>query len=192
MLTVLIFHEVDDVDHWVKSPKRDEFFGPMGMTHRTFIDPQGTNRVGLVVEVPSMEGLQEALATPEAAEAMKIDGVRPETIVMLVQPLRRSLPHSSRGSRRSDGELRLRVRRRPDRFVHTAGRLVVEDVSVDIGDAICEGGGSFREERLHAFAGVFGPGPARETARLGAVRDYRVGLGEHAVKQLPRHHGRHR
>jgi len=86
MLTVLIFHEVDDVDHWVTSPKRDEFFGPMGMTHRTFIDPQGTNRVGLVVEVPSMEGLQEALATPEAAEAMKVDGVRPETIVMLVQP----------------------------------------------------------------------------------------------------------
>lgn len=86
MPTVMIFHEVDDVDHWVKSPKRDEFFGPMGMTHQTFIDPQGTNRVGLLVEVPSMEGLQEALATPEAAEAMKTDGVRPETIVMLVRP----------------------------------------------------------------------------------------------------------
>ena len=84
MLTVMVFHEVDDVDHWVKSPKRDEFFGPMGMTHRTFVDPQGTNRVGLVVEVPSMEALQEALSTPEAAEAMKFDGVRPETMVMLI------------------------------------------------------------------------------------------------------------
>ena len=86
MLTVLIFHEVDDVDHWVKSPKREEFFGPHGMTARTFIDPQGTNRVGLVAEVPSMDALQAALATPEAAEAMKHDGVRPETIVMLVPP----------------------------------------------------------------------------------------------------------
>ena len=86
MPTVMIFHEVDDVDHWVKSPKRDEFFGPMGMTHQTFIDPQGTNRVGLIVEVPSMDALQEALSTPEAADAMKIDGVRPETILMLVRP----------------------------------------------------------------------------------------------------------
>jgi hypothetical protein len=86
MLTVLIFHEVDDVDHWVKSPKRDEFFGSKGMTHQTFIDPQGTNRVGLIVEVASMDALQEALSTPEAAEAMKFDGVRPETILMLVRP----------------------------------------------------------------------------------------------------------
>ncbi len=86
MLTVLIFHEVDDVDHWVKSSRREEFFGPHGMTARAFVDPQGTNRVGLVAEVPSMDALQAALATPEAAEAMKSDGVRPETIVMLVPP----------------------------------------------------------------------------------------------------------
>ena len=85
-MTVLVFHEVDDVDHWLRSPKRDEFFGPLGMTHRTFIDPNNTNRVGLVVEVPSMEALQSALATESAAEAMKFDGVRPETMVMLVEP----------------------------------------------------------------------------------------------------------
>jgi hypothetical protein len=86
MVTVLIFHEVDDVDHWVASTKREEFFGPLGMTARTFVDPAKTNRVGLIAEVPSMEALQSALATEAAAEAMKHDGVRGETIVMLVEP----------------------------------------------------------------------------------------------------------
>ena len=85
MATVLIFHEVDDVDRWVRSPKREEFFGPLGMTARTFVDPTGTNRVGLVAEVPDLETLQAALATEAAADAMKSDGVRPETIVMLVE-----------------------------------------------------------------------------------------------------------
>ena len=86
MATVLIFHEVDDVERWLASPKREEFFGPLGMTARTFVDPTGTNRVGLVADVPSLDALQAALATEAAAEAMQFDGVRPDTIVMLVEP----------------------------------------------------------------------------------------------------------
>ncbi len=85
MATVLIFHEVDDVDAWLRSPKREEFFGPLGMTVRTFIDPTKTNRVGLIADVPDLKTLQEALATDAAADAMKTDGVRPETVVMLVE-----------------------------------------------------------------------------------------------------------
>ena len=85
MPTLLVFHEVDDVDHWLASPKREEFFGPLGMTARTFRDPEGSNRVGLIVEVPSIEAYQAALQSEEAAEAMKVDGVRPETIIGLVE-----------------------------------------------------------------------------------------------------------
>jgi len=85
MPTLLVFHEVDDVDHWLASPKREEFFGPLGMTARTFRDPEGSNRVGLIFEVPSIEAWQAALESEEAAEAMKFDGVRPETIVGLVE-----------------------------------------------------------------------------------------------------------
>jgi len=85
METLLVFHEVEDVDHWRASPKREEFFGPLGMKARTFRDPGGSNRVGLVVEVPSMAAWEEALQTDEAAEAMKHDGVQPETIVTLVE-----------------------------------------------------------------------------------------------------------
>jgi hypothetical protein len=85
METLLVFHEVDDVDHWLASPKREEFFGPLGMTVRTFRDPSGSNRVGLIVEVPDVSAWEEALKSDAAAEAMKVDGVRPETIVGLVE-----------------------------------------------------------------------------------------------------------
>ncbi len=85
METLLVFHEVDDVDHWAASPKREELFGPLGMTVRTFRDPAGSNRVGLIVEVPDVASFEAALKTDEAAEAMKVDGVRPETIVALVE-----------------------------------------------------------------------------------------------------------
>jgi len=85
MATMIVFHEVDDVDHWLASPKREEFFGLMGMTARTFIDPEKRNRVGLIVEAPDVGTFQRALETKEAAEAMKYDGVRPETVVMLVE-----------------------------------------------------------------------------------------------------------
>lgn len=85
MPTMLVFHEVDDVDRWLASPKREELFGPLGMTARTFRDPNGSNRVGLLVEVPSIEAWQDALQGEDAAEAMKTDGVRPETILGLVE-----------------------------------------------------------------------------------------------------------
>jgi hypothetical protein len=85
MPTLLVFHEVDDVDHWVASPKREAFFGPLGMTARTFRDPEGSNRVGLIVEVPDLAAWEKALQTEGAAEAMKYDGVRPETILGLVE-----------------------------------------------------------------------------------------------------------
>jgi hypothetical protein len=85
MTTLMIFHEVDDVDHWLASPKREEVFGPMGITVRTFVDPDKTNRVGLVVQVPDMDAFQQVMQSDDAADAMKFDGVRPETMVMLVE-----------------------------------------------------------------------------------------------------------
>ncbi len=85
METLLVFHEVDDVEHWIASSKREEFFGPLGMTARTFRDPGGSNRVGLIVEVPDIAAWEAALETDGAAEAMKVDGVRPETILGLVE-----------------------------------------------------------------------------------------------------------
>jgi hypothetical protein len=81
--TYLVFHEVDDVEHWLSSPKREEVFGPMGITARTFHDPEGSKRVGLVVEIPDLAAYQEFMQTEAAADAMKHDGVRPETLLVL-------------------------------------------------------------------------------------------------------------
>ena len=83
MATYLVFHEVDDVEHWLSSPKREEVFGPMGVTARTFHDPEGSQRVGLVVEIPDLAAYQEFMQTEAATDAMKHDGVRPETLLVL-------------------------------------------------------------------------------------------------------------
>jgi hypothetical protein len=81
--TVLVFHEVDDVEHWLRSPKRQEVFGPLGVTGRLFTDPAHSNRVGLILDVPDMEAVQRFLQTGEAAEAMQHDGIRPGTMLLL-------------------------------------------------------------------------------------------------------------
>jgi hypothetical protein len=85
MATYLAFHEVDDVEHWLKSGKREEAFGPHGITTRTFRDPSGSNRVGMIVEIPDFAVFEQFMQTEEAAEAMKHDGVRPETLVILAE-----------------------------------------------------------------------------------------------------------
>ena len=84
--TYLAFHEVDDVQHWLSSPKRDELFGPMGITNmRTFVDPQNPNHVAVMFDVADMDALMAAMNTPEAAAAMDHDGVMPETLTILIE-----------------------------------------------------------------------------------------------------------
>lgn len=85
METLPVFHEVDDVDHWLASPKRAEFFEPLGITVRTFRDPTGSHRVGLIAEVPDVATWLRAIQADATAETMKSDGVRPETIVSVVE-----------------------------------------------------------------------------------------------------------
>jgi hypothetical protein len=86
MPTVIAHHDVKDTDHWLASPKRQEFFGPLGVTNvRTFVDPQNPTRVGLLMDIPDMDAVMAAMQTPEAAAAMEHDGVLPETLVILVE-----------------------------------------------------------------------------------------------------------
>lgn len=85
MTTVIAIHNVDDVTHWLNSPKRAEFFNAHGMTVKTFVSPGGERRVGVIIEnVPSIEALTEALQGADAAEAMKYDGVHPDTVELFV------------------------------------------------------------------------------------------------------------
>jgi hypothetical protein len=86
MPTVFGYHDVKDTEHWLASPRREEFFGPLGVTNiRTFVDPEQPTRVGVLMDVPDMEAMTAAMETNAAAEAMAYDGVLPETLVMLVE-----------------------------------------------------------------------------------------------------------
>jgi hypothetical protein len=86
MPTVVAHHNVKDKDHWLSSPRREEFFGPLGVTNiRTFVDPQNPSQVAVLMDVADMDALMGAMQTEAASEAMAGDGVLPETLVILVE-----------------------------------------------------------------------------------------------------------
>jgi hypothetical protein len=86
MPTVIGYHGVKDTDHWLASPKREEFFGPLGVTNiRTFVDPEQPTRVAVLMDVADMDAVMSAMESEEAAAAMAHDGVVPESLVILVE-----------------------------------------------------------------------------------------------------------
>jgi len=87
MPTVIGHHDISKgKDHWLASPKREELFGPLGVTNiRTFVDPQNPSRVAVLMDVPDLDALMAAMQSQAAADAMTHDGVMPETLVMLIE-----------------------------------------------------------------------------------------------------------
>lgn len=86
MPTVIAHHDVKDKDHWLASPRREEVFGPLGVTNiRTFSDPQNPTRVAVLMDVADMDAVMEAMQTQAMADAMAHDGVLPESLVILVE-----------------------------------------------------------------------------------------------------------
>ena len=86
MPTVFAHHDVKDTDSWLASPRREEFFGPLGVTNiRTFVDPENPTRVGVLMEIPDMDAVVAALGTEGADSVMEQDGVVGESLVILVE-----------------------------------------------------------------------------------------------------------
>ncbi len=86
MPTVVATHDVKDVDHWLSSPKRAEFFGPVGVTNlRTFVSPTNRRHVSLSMDVPDMNAMMTALQSEAGAAAMQYDGVLGETLELYIQ-----------------------------------------------------------------------------------------------------------
>jgi hypothetical protein len=86
MPTLIGYHEIKDAQHWLSSPKREELFGPIGITNiRTFVDPHNPTRAAVVMDVPDLDAFEAAMQTQGAADAMSYDGVLPETLVILVE-----------------------------------------------------------------------------------------------------------
>lgn len=86
MPTVIGHHNVKDKDHWLASPKREQFLGPLGCTNiRTFVDPQNSSRVAVLMDVANMDAVMAAMKTEAAAKVMAYDGVVAESLVLLVE-----------------------------------------------------------------------------------------------------------
>ena len=86
MPTVIGHHDVRDKDHWLASSRREEFFGPLGVTNiRTFVNPANPTHVAVLMDVADMDALMAAMQTDSGAEAMAQDGVLPETLTILVE-----------------------------------------------------------------------------------------------------------
>ncbi len=88
MATLIAFHEVENGDHWAKAwhggaGSRQEMFGQIGATARTFRDPENPNVTGVLMEVPDMDRFQSFMASDEAARAMEEDGLKVETVRVL-------------------------------------------------------------------------------------------------------------
>jgi hypothetical protein len=85
MPKLIATHEVDDVAHWLSSPTRAEVFGSVASDIRTFVDPENSSRVGVNMEVSNMDAFQAVMESEAGAAAMKYDGVRQDTLVVLVE-----------------------------------------------------------------------------------------------------------
>ncbi|MBA4159225.1 MAG: hypothetical protein ACR2H9_16725 [Longimicrobiaceae bacterium] len=88
MTTLIAFHEVEDGDHWASAwhggaGSRQEMFGQIGVTARTFRDPERPNVTGLIFEVPDMDRFQSFMASDEVARAMEEDRLKVETVRVL-------------------------------------------------------------------------------------------------------------
>ena len=85
MPKLIVTQEVDDVAHWLASPKREEVLAGVAKNISTCVHPSDPNRVAVSMDVADMDALGALMKSEAGAAAMKYDGVRPETIVLFVE-----------------------------------------------------------------------------------------------------------
>ena len=85
MPKLVVTHEVDNIDHWLASPKREEVFAGVAKNITRFVQPGQANRVALSMEVADMDAFNAVMKSEAGAAAMKYDGVRPQTLVLYLE-----------------------------------------------------------------------------------------------------------
>jgi glucan phosphorylase len=88
MTALFAIHEVEDGELWArawlkKAGSRHEMFANIGVTARTFRDPQNPNLAGLILDVPDMAKFQALMQSDEAKKAMAEDRLKLDTFHML-------------------------------------------------------------------------------------------------------------
>jgi hypothetical protein len=95
MPTIIAYHEVTDTDHWLASRKREDVLGPLGASNiRTFVDRENPQRVAVLMDVADLESILAGIAnpSPELADAMQHDTVRPRRSRSSLSPESHTLP----------------------------------------------------------------------------------------------------
>jgi hypothetical protein len=85
MPKIIATHEVDDVAHWLASPKRREVFAGVATNIATFVLPGDAHRVAVSFDVADMAAFEAVIKSEAGAAAMQHDGVRPATLVVYVE-----------------------------------------------------------------------------------------------------------
>ncbi len=90
MTTLIIYHEVNDGQHWANAWKkgpnsRHELFAKYGVKARTFRDPANPKFAGVLAEVPDINKFNEVLKSDEGKKAMAEDGLKAETVRILAE-----------------------------------------------------------------------------------------------------------
>jgi len=60
-------------------------FGKLGIKCRNFRDPKNPNSTGVLAEIPDMAKFEEMLKSAEGRKAMQEDGLKVETMRMLLE-----------------------------------------------------------------------------------------------------------
>jgi hypothetical protein len=90
MTTIIVFHEVQDGAVWANAWKqgpgsRHEMFGRLGIKCRNFRDPNNPHSTGVMAEIPDLAKFQAFLQSSEGQRAMREDGLKIETMRVLVE-----------------------------------------------------------------------------------------------------------
>ena len=90
MATAIVLHEVKSGEVWANAWRagagsRHEMFGKVGVIARTFRDPEDHNITGLILDIPDMDAFQKLLGSAEGKQAMEEDGLKIETMRLLLE-----------------------------------------------------------------------------------------------------------
>ncbi len=90
MSTMIIFHETENGEHWAKAwhngeGSRHGMFDKISVKCRNFRDPNNHNSTGVILEIPDMAAFENFMASDEAKKAMAEDGLKVESLRMLVE-----------------------------------------------------------------------------------------------------------
>lgn len=85
MPKIIATHEVENVAHWLASPKREEIFDGVATNITTYVLAGDSNLVSVSMDVADMDAFDAVMKSAAGAEAMRHDGVRPDTIALFTE-----------------------------------------------------------------------------------------------------------